>query len=85
MYEIVVTPHAMRDLKRLPRTILERVDNALLYLKQDPYIPGIRHLHDHRIADYRIRVGDYRILFDLDHIKKLIIVLRVRHRKDAYR
>jgi mRNA interferase RelE/StbE len=85
MHEIMVTPHAVRDLKRLPPTIFERVDKALLHLKHDSHLPAVKHLRDHRIADYRIRVGDYRILFDIDHVKKIIIILRVRNRKDAYR
>lgn len=85
MYEIVVTPYAARDLKHLPRDVVVRVDLAIQKLRENPHVPGVKYLRDFRLADWRIRVGDYRILFDLDHIKKFIIVLRVRHRKDAYR
>lgn len=85
MYGIVVTPHAVRDLKNLSRDVVVRVDLAIQKLKENPHMPGVKYLRDFRLADWRVRVGDYRILFDIDEAKKVVIILRVRHRKDAYR
>lgn len=84
MYEIVVTPHAVRDLKKLPREVLKRIDRVLLELGE-PHTFGIKRLKDHRIADWRIRAGDYRVLFDIDEVRKTVVILRVGHRKDIYR
>lgn len=85
MYEMVVAPHAVRDLKRLPSDVLRRVDRAILELRSDPRMRGSKHLRDYKHADYRIRVGDYRILFDIDDARRVIVILRVGHRKDIYR
>ena len=85
MYEIVVTPHTVRDLKRLSRDVLRRIDRTILKLRTDPRMRGSKHLRDYKHADHRIRMGDYRILFDIDDAQKTIIILRVGHRKDIYR
>lgn len=85
MYEIIVTPHAVRDLKHLPQDVVIRVDLAIQKLRENPHVPGVKYLRDFRLADWRIRLGDYRILFDIDETKRIVIILRVHHRKDAYR
>lgn len=85
MYEVVISPYAVRDFKRLPKIIVARVDRAILKLRDNPHIPSIRFLKHSKLADFRIRVGDYRILFDIDESRKIIIILRVGHRKDIYR
>lgn len=83
MYKIVVTPHAARDFRHLPHEILLRVDRAISQFKNREW-RQVKHLQNSKLADYRIRVGDYRILFDIDEPKRLIIILRVGHRKDIY-
>jgi len=84
MFEVVVTPHALRDLRKLPQTVIKRIDRAILTLRS-PYVAGVKHLRDHQLADWRIRVGEYRILFDIDEVRKVVVILRVGHRKDIYR
>lgn len=64
MYELVISPHATRDFKRLPKIIVARIDRAILKLQDNPHIPGIKFLKHSRLADFRIRIGDYRILFE---------------------
>lgn len=85
MHEVVVAPHAARDIKRLPKAVMARIDRAILKLQDNPYVPSIRFLRDSKLADFRIRVGDYRILFDIDKDKRCIIILRIGHRKEIYR
>lgn len=81
----MVTPHAVRDLKRLPKETLRRIDRAIFKLRKEPYSAGVKHLRDSKLADFRIRIGDHRILFDVDEAKKVVLILRVGHRKDIYR
>ena len=85
MYEVAVTPRAVRDLKRLPKEVLYRVDRAILKLRSEPYPARVKHLRDGKLADFRIRVGDYRILFDVDETMKRVVIFRVGHRKNIYR
>jgi mRNA interferase RelE/StbE len=83
-YTIIVTKKAKKDIDGLEGVIRERLGKKLLQVaKLDDIGPVARQLVDTKIGSYRLRVGDYRILFDLD--KKNIVILRVQHRKDVYR
>lgn len=83
-YSIIFTRKAKRDIASLEPTIKTRLAKKLKQvLAMDDILPVVRQLVDSRIGTYRLRIGDYRLLFDLE--KKKIIVLRVQHRKDIYK
>jgi mRNA interferase RelE/StbE len=62
----------------------ERVRDALLALREEPRPKGCRKLRG-GTDTYRIRVGDYRAVYDVDDGEQQITILRVRHRRDVYR
>ncbi len=74
---------AVRELRKIDRQVIPRILNAAEQLFDDPYPSGTRKLQG---ADYtyRIRIGNYRIIYEVDTLIRVITVLRVRHRKDAY-
>ena len=83
-YTIVITKKAKHDIDALDTVVKKRLGKKLLQVASlDDLRPIAKHLEDSRIGEYRLRVGDYRILFDLD--EKNIVILRVQHRKDVYR
>ncbi len=83
-YDIVITKKAKHDIDGLEGVVRDRLGKKLLQVsKLDDIRPVVRQLVDSRIGEYRLRVGDYRVLFDLDG--KNIVILRVQHRKDVYR
>ncbi len=83
-YTIIVTKRARRDIDGLETVIKNRLGKKLLQIsKLDDIKPVVRQLTDSRIGSYRLRVGDYRVLFDLDATN--IVILRIQHRKDVYR
>ncbi len=83
-YRIVITKKAKRDIDELAGVVRERLGKKLLKISQlEDIRPVVRQLVDSRIGTYRLRVGDYRVLFDLE--KKDLVILRVQHRKDVYR
>ena len=84
MHEILLTPQAEKDLKRLPAETFRRVIDDIKSLAQTPRPPGCRKLSGSR-SDYRIRVGDQRILYEVDDVAREVKVLRVRHRREVYR
>jgi mRNA interferase RelE/StbE len=84
-YQIVVASRAKRDLKKINQVQLTRLDEAILKLEETPYPHGVKRLIAADVAQYRIRVGDYRILYDVDEKSKTVIILRVGHRKEIYR
>jgi mRNA interferase RelE/StbE len=73
-----------KDLRRLPVSAVDRIIKAVEALSANPFPPGVEKLSGSEHA-YRIRLGDYRIVFEVVSESKLVEVQRVRHRKDVYR
>ena len=84
-FRVLLSPRAVKDLNGLEPSISQRVDKALFLLKENPYPAGAKQLHDSRLAQFRIRVSDYRILYDVYAKDSAIYILRVGHRRDIYK
>ena len=82
-YSVRLTAAAERQLRRLSRPTQERLVRALVLLEQEPRPSGCRKLTGE--SQYRVRVGDYRIVYDVRDRELLVLVLRVAHRRDVYR
>ena len=83
-YQVEIAPAAQRDFKRLPAEVIRKVDAAILDLEQHPRPHGCTKLEGSE-DEYRVRVGDYRILYEVHDAKKLVTIAHVRNRSDAYR
>ena len=83
-YHIEWKPSAVRDLRRLERQVVERIIGAVESLVSNPFPSGARKLRGSD-QSYRIRVGDYRVVYEVFQSRLLIQIVRVRHRKDVYR
>jgi mRNA interferase RelE/StbE len=81
-YSLVYTNRAIKDLKRIDEKIKQRIGNTLLRYSKDP-LKYAEKLTDPRLGTYRFRIGEYRIIFDLESTD--LVVLRIGHRKDIYR
>lgn len=77
-------PSVHKDWRRLPAQFRKYIEKRLAELKINPLPAGCRLLqgHDHY---YRIRVGDYRIIYELKTEVRIVSIIRIRDRKDAYR
>jgi len=84
LYQLQLDGRAQKDLDRLCGNTLRRVLEALTALRENPRPPGCLKLRGAEDA-YRIRVGDYRVLYSVDDGAQTIMVWRVRHRREAYR
>lgn len=83
-YTILITKRAKKDIDALDSVVRKHLGKKLLHFASLEDIRTVaKQLEDSRIGTYRLRVGDYRVLFDLD--KTTIIILRAQHRKDVYR
>lgn len=79
-YEVEFRPKATKDLGRLSPDIARRILSKIAAMRKD--LSGdVKHL-THHTPEYRLRVGDYRVLFDLEESR--IVIYRVRHRREAY-
>lgn len=83
-YRIEWKASALRELKEIDRQAVPRIVAAVGALAGNPFPPGVRRLRGTEHT-YRIRVGDYRVLYEVYHKSIHIQILRVKHRKDAYR
>jgi mRNA interferase RelE/StbE len=83
-YEIRFRRSALREIEDLRQPIRDRVTRAIQDLARDPRPRGVSLLSG-RDGIWRVRVGDYRILYRIHDDLVLVVVIRVRHRKDAYR
>ena len=84
MYRVVVERSAEKDLRRLPLDVRSRVADALRSLVDDPRPVGSRKLAGTK-HDWRIRVGDYRVIYEIADSIRVVRVYRVRHRREVYR
>jgi|APIni6443716594_1056825.scaffolds.fasta_scaffold2593207_2 mRNA interferase RelE/StbE len=84
MYTLRFEKRVLKDLDTLSMDDLERIDNNIQLLSQNPLPPGSKKLVGERNM-YRIRQGAYRVIYTVDHVVKEVRILGVRHRKDAYR
>ena len=84
MYKLGLTQRARKDIDDLPETMWPRVRAAISDLRNNPRPAKCKKLKG-QISTYRIRVGDYRALYDVDDTTSTVVVLRVQHRRDAYR
>jgi mRNA interferase RelE/StbE len=73
-----------KDLRKLPVSTAERIVEAVENLAENPFPNGVEKLSGSEHA-YRIRLGDYRIVYEVVTESKLVEIQRVRHRKDVYR
>jgi len=81
-YRIEVRPAAVRALRKLDPQVRPRIQGAIALLAEDPRPPSSRPLRGR--PGYRIRVGDYRIIYSIEDDVLLVIVVALGHRRDVY-
>lgn len=77
-------PDVYKQLQQLPRHVFSAALHAIIGLARKPRPPGVKKLAGSR-SDWRIHIGEYRIIYEIDDIAKTVTVLVVQHRRDAYR
>jgi len=84
VYEVYLERSAENDLKRLPASIFHRIIPQIKALAESPRPSGCRKIAGSK-NDWRIRIGDYRIIYEIDEKAKAVRIMRVRHRREVYR
>jgi len=83
-WDVVLTRRAEKELRRLPRILLRRIDRVLELLAENPIPPDCKRLAGYPDL-YRVRVGDWRIVYALEAERLLVLVVRIAPRGKAYR
>jgi len=81
-YRLAYTHRSYKDIQRLEEKVKQRIAKALEKYREEP-LKYASKLTDPVLGTYRFRIGDYRVVFDIEGEE--IVVLRVGHRKDIYR
>ena len=83
-YRIEWKRSATKELKRLPRNVIRRVVVAVEQLAKEPRLSGAKKLVTAEHT-YRLRIGDYRVIYSIFESALVVEIIRVKHRKDAYK
>jgi len=82
-YRLLIKPSAAREIEALPGRDRPRIVARISSLGRDPRPPGCEKLSGRE--QFRLRQGDYRILYEIEDLDLVVVVIRVGHRRDVYR
>jgi len=83
-YELYIERHAEKDLKKLPETTFFATIEGIKKLAHNPHPTNSRKIKGSS-NDWRLRIGNFRVLYEINNTNKTITIMRVKHRRDAYR
>lgn len=81
IYKVIFSDKALRQFKKLERNVQERINTALDRIRIKPHSYVIKLVGK---PGYKVRVGDYRIIMDIEQQRLLILVIKVGHRRNIY-
>jgi len=81
-YDILFSDKSLKQLKKFEKEVQDRIIKALERIRIRPELHVTKLIGD---PGYRLRVGDYRVILDIDKGKLLILVLKIGHRKEIYK
>ena len=82
-YELVFRKSVAKDLRRFPQTDVRRIMDRIRALAKDPRPPGCERLSG--LERYRVRQGAYRIIYEIQDQRLIVLVVKIGHRRDVYR
>ena len=83
IYAITFAASARKELRDLTAALVERILPRIRELADHPRPPGCKKLHGFKNR-WRIRVGDYRIVYQIDDVQKVVDITRIAHRREVY-
>jgi mRNA interferase RelE/StbE len=85
MYQAIILPKALDDLSRLERRVAQRIVDRLTWFSENMSGISAVPLRGNLAGFYKLRVGDWRVIYDIDHEGRKIFVHRIGHRRDIYK
>jgi mRNA interferase RelE/StbE len=83
-YDLHIERHAEKDLNKLDQTLFIQIAAKIKELAGNPHPQGSKKIIGSQ-NDWRLRVGDYRVIYEIDTKTKTIRIMRIKHRREAYR
>lgn len=84
-YQLIILPEAIEDLSKIDKAIAQRVTDKLTWLSDNIEIIPLLPLAGSFSGFYKLKVGDWRVIYEVNHNEKLITVHKVGHRRAIYR
>jgi len=84
MFTIEYSNQALKFFKRIDKSLSERILKHIEELSRNPFPQGVRSIEGYKEKTYRIRVGNYRILYEVDQEKGLVGIVKIDHRGQVY-
>lgn len=84
MYKIQFSRSAEKEIAALPNAVLKRVANAIDKLESNPRPTGCKKLKGSSQNLWRIRIGDYRVVYSIEDVLLIVDIRKVGHRRDIY-
>ena len=81
--KILFVKSAEKELLRLKKSLAQRIFQKISLLKNNPYGQNSQKLEGNK--GYRIRIGDYRVVYTIDKENKIILIIKIGHRREIYR
>jgi mRNA interferase RelE/StbE len=81
-YTVLILPSAQKQLNKLPNAIATRIEDKMMDLGEDPRPPGCKKLKGREA--YRIRIGDYRVIYEINDGRLIVTVITIGHRREVY-
>ncbi|MDD2717337.1 MAG: type II toxin-antitoxin system RelE/ParE family toxin [Candidatus Wallbacteria bacterium] len=87
VYRLIYARSILKDLEKIPESCILQIEKSFSQIGTDPFTRGVKKLKGSRKGQsiLRYRSGNYRIIYQVDTEKKIIFILAVKHRKEAYR
>lgn len=85
IYHITITKSALKELSKLNTVVFKKLEKAIDGLSKNPRPEGVKKLKGISEDLYRIRSGDYRVIYAVDDEIRIVDIRKVRHRKDIYK
>ncbi len=85
MYQIIIKRKAEKELERVPKRMLPKIVSAIDGLEDNPKPEGSKKLQASKENTFRIRIGDYRVIYVIEEEIKIVDIRKIGHRKEVYR
>ena len=83
-FAIALKRSVLKDLRRIPQSIVRAIQDRIAALSENPFPSGVESIEGYA-HHYRIRMGNYRIVYEVAATVRIITIVRIGHRKDVYK
>ena len=83
-YRIVLKKSVLKDIRKIPAVILRRIQEEIVSLAENPFPNGVESIQGYA-RHYRIRIGNYRVVYEVATQVRIITIIRIGHRQKVYR